>query len=177
MYQPSQQGYNQTLNSLHFNDPNQFLLPSSNLVANATATGNGASGSWPQQQQQQDQYGLAAVDPLQMHVDSNPFYSQPNQQMAGGGFQAPTSGEMYGQGASGMQPMNNAFLEQQQLNKNQSPAQAADETMRRGLRSAEGQQQGNYVNNPEVREGSCPGIGRRLIRCVFVADKVGGGEE
>lgn len=147
MYQPSQHGYNQTLNSLHFNDPNQFLLPSNN---NATATGNGASGSWPQNLQQ-DQYGLGAavVDPLQMHVDSNAFYSQP--MVTGGGFQAPPiSGEMYGQGASGMQPMNTAFLEQQQLNKNQSPAQAADETTRRGLRSAE--QGSNCVNNPEVRE-------------------------
>lgn len=62
------------------------------------------------------------------------------------------SGEMLS--SSGLQPRNNAFLEQQQQNKNQSPAQATDEASRRGLRStADGQHQnsnqvaGNSVNN------------------------------
>lgn len=143
VYAVHQQGYNQ---QQPFADPynsNQFsLLPSNSGALAGAGTAAAGNGNWPAQQQQlqQPQYDQ------QMPMDSNAA-AFPNQQanafnqMGGGGG----GGEMFGQGVSGTQPRNNAFLEQQQQNKNQSPAQAADETSRRGLRSADGQS--NIVNN------------------------------
>lgn len=132
-------GYaNQTPQNL-FPDPfnsNQFLSNSSD------ATGNGPGGSsWPAQQQQPlaNAYGVSQ----QMQLDPCVDDFQQQQQLVAKYYEVGGSGDVFqGQGASGMQPRNNAFLEQQQLNKNQSPAQANDEMSRKGLRS-----DGNKINS------------------------------
>lgn len=157
--QAHQPGYANHPQQNLFPDPfnsNQFLSNSSSSGVLADATGNGPGGSsWPpQQQQQQPQQPLTNAygsmgDPQQMQIDLNASFQPQMQQQ--NPYQMGGSGDLYqGQGASGMQPRNNAFLEQQQLNKNQSPAQAADETSRKGLRSDVNKT--NSVNNQMEQE-------------------------
>lgn len=123
--------------SFPFNSSSSGLLP-----------GNGAGSSSGWTPHQQNAYG-GVSDPQQMQMDQSGAFQGQQQQSA---YQM--GGDVFGgQGVSGVQPRNNAFLEQQQLNKNQSPVQAADETSRKGLRS-DASKANNNVNNQSL-EVSC----------------------
>lgn len=151
IYNNASGGFNSSQQQQHVSDPynnhtenNAFNNP---FLGAAGATGGGSGPSnWCQQQSAS---AAATIDPHHMQVDPNDaapggFYQTHPQPMFNHNHQPPSQslGSAVGaenqlhQGA-GMQPRNNAFLEQQQQNKNQSPAQGADETQRRfALRSS-----------------------------------------